>query len=581
MVRSFSLTAVFLSFFSIIPAAAQDEALSLPEKIDAAMGPVTDVAGRIVFWGFPVGGGLTLPFVLIVLAGTAVFLTIYFKFINLRGFGIALRTAKAKYTDPKAPGEITHFQALSAALSATVGLGNIAGVAVAIGLGGPGATFWMIVMGLCGMTTKFAECTLGVKYRKIDSRGHVHGGAMYYLRDGLRERGMGGLGSVLAVLFAIFVIGGAFGAGNMFQANQAFSQFSGTFLPEGAGGGNAPFIFGVVLAVLVGLVIIGGIVSIARVTSFLVPFMCGIYVLAALVIIFSNIGEILPAFGLIIKSAFSAEAVGGGIVGVLIQGIKRAAFSNEAGLGSAPIAHSAVKTDKPASEGFVALLEPFIDTVVVCTMTALVIIITGTWQISGTVNGEQGVPVFKSPAATEQLRTIENGQFVHTRESKGDYLEVIGLVSKKDRSATEINGWIPADSLENMGGVTVTSMAFESVIGWFPTILAIAVMLFAFSTMISWSYYGEQGVNYLFSSFGEKGTNIAVVVYKVVFCICIVFGASASLGNVINLSDALVFAMVLPNMVGVYLLLPVVKREAESYIEHVKAVDAGEAQETN
>ena len=576
MVRLFSSIAVFLSLFASLPASAQEGELNLPERIDAAMGPVTDFAGNLVFWGFPVGGGLTLPLVLIVLAGTAVFLTVYFKFINLRCFGIALRTAKSKYTDPNAPGQITHFQALSAALSATVGLGNIAGVAVAIGLGGPGATFWMIVMGLCGMTTKFAECTLGVKYRKIDSRGRVHGGAMYYLRDGLKERGLGPVGAVLAVVFAIFVIGGAFGAGNMFQANQAYSQFAGTFLPESAAGGNAPVYFGIVLAVLVGLVIIGGIVSIARVTSFLVPFMCGIYVLAALVIIFANLGEVLPAFGLIVSSAFNAESVGGGIVGVLIQGVKRAAFSNEAGLGSAPIAHSAVKTDKPASEGFVALLEPFIDTVVVCTMTALVIIITGTWQISGTVNGEEGVPVFKSPAATEQLRTIENGQFVHTRESKGDYLEVIGLVSKKDRTATEINGWIPADSLENMGGVTVTSMAFESVISWFPTILAVAVMLFAFSTMISWSYYGEQGVNYLFSSFGEKGTNIAVVVYKVVFCICIVFGASASLGNVINLSDALVFAMVLPNMVGVYFLLPVIKREAESYIAHAKAVDRGQ-----
>lgn len=577
MSRLFPLIAVLLVLFSVLPAPAQEEELSIPEKIDAAMGPVTEFAGGVVFFGIPVGGGLKVPFVLIVLAGTAVFLTIYFKFINIRGFGIALRTAKSKYTDPNAPGEITHFQALSAALSATVGLGNIAGVAVAIGLGGPGATFWMIVMGLCGMSTKFAECTLGVKYRKIDSRGRVHGGAMYYLRDGLGERGMGGIGSILAVMFAIFVIGGAFGAGNMFQANQAFSQFAGTFLPENAAGGNAPFIFGIVLAILVGLVIIGGIVSIARVTSFLVPFMCGIYVLAALVIIFTNLSEVLPAFGLIIKSAFSAEAVGGGIIGVLIQGIKRAAFSNEAGLGSAPIAHSAVKTDKPASEGFVALLEPFIDTVVVCTMTALVIIITGTWQISGSVSGEEGTPVFKSPAATEQLRTIEAGQFVHTRESKGDYLEVIGLVSKKDRTATEINGWIPADSLENMGGVTVTSMAFESVIGWFPTILAIAVMLFAFSTMISWSYYGEQGVNYLFSGLGEKGTNIAVIVYKVVFCVCIVFGASASLGNVINLSDALVFAMVLPNMVGLYLLLPVIKSEADSYMDHVKAVDAGES----
>lgn len=575
MIRIFSLVALLLTFISSISASAQDaEKQSLADKIDTAMGPITQIASDLVFWGIPVGEGLVLPVVLIVLGGTAVFLTVYFRFINLRGFGIALRTARGKYTAPGAPGQITHFQALSAALSATVGLGNIAGVAVAIGLGGPGATFWMIVMGLCGMTTKFAECTLGVKYRKIDKHGRVRGGAMYYLRDGLRERGLGGIGSVLAVIFAIFVIGGAFGAGNMFQANQAFSQFSGTFLPDAAAGGNAPVYFGVVLAVLVGLVIIGGIVSIARVTAFLVPLMCGIYVAAALVIIFSNLDGVIPALGLIVESAFSADAVGGGIVGVLIQGIKRAAFSNEAGLGSAPIAHSAVKTDRAASEGFVALLEPFIDTVVVCTMTALVIIITGTWQVSGSVIGND-VSLVKAPDSTEVVQKVDEGQLVHIRDTKGDFVEVTSLVSSDDRSATKVDGWIPAASMAPMGGVTVTSMAFESVITWFPTILAIAVMLFAFSTMISWSYYGEQGVTYLFSFLGEDKIQIPVVIYKLVFCLLIIVGSSATLGNVINLSDALVFAMVLPNMVGVYLLLPVIKREADSYLAHVKAVDEG------
>jgi len=576
MTRTLFLVALLFTLISSIPASAQGvETQTIADKIDNAMGPVTKIASDIVFWGIPVGNGLVLPVVLIVLGGTAVFLTIYFKFINLRGFGIALRTTKSKYTNPNAAGQITHFQALSAALSATVGLGNIAGVAVAIGLGGPGATFWMILMGICGMTTKFAECTLGVKYRKIDSQGRVRGGAMYYLRDGLRERGMGGIGSVLAVLFAIFVIGGAFGAGNMFQANQAFSQFSGTFLPADAGA-NAPLYFGIVLAVLVGMVIIGGIVSIARVTAFLVPLMCGIYVAAALVIIFMNLDGILPAFQLILKSAFSAEAVGGGIIGVLIQGIKRAAFSNEAGLGSAPIAHAAVKTDRPASEGFVALLEPFIDTVVVCTMTALVIIITGTWQVSGAITGD-GVTMVKSPDSTEAVQQIKGGQLVHTRNAEGDFVEVTSLVSSDDQSATTVEGWIPAASLEPMGGVTVTSMAFESVITWFPTILAIAVMLFAFSTMISWSYYGEQGVAYLFSFLGEEKVQIPIVIYKVVFCLLIIVGSSASLGNVINLSDALVFAMVLPNMVGIYLLLPVIKREADSYMAHVKAVDSGKS----
>ena len=567
-----------------------DENLKLSERIDRRVESVNKVASGIVFYSIPVGGEMKVPIVLILLGFTAVFLTIYFGFINVRGFGVALRTARGKYTDPSAQGEITHFQALTAALSATVGLGNIAGVAVAIGLGGPGATFWMILMGLCGMTTKFAECTLGVKYRRIDKKGKVHGGAMYYLRDGFKEIGIQPIGSVLAVLFAIFVIGGAFGAGNMFQANQAYSQFGGTFLPVPEAGAdtswmaaNSKVIFGVILAILVGLVIIGGIVSIARVTSLLVPLMCGVYVAAALFIIFTNLGEVIPAFGLIFKSAFSAEAVGGGIIGVLIQGIKRAAFSNEAGLGSAPIAHSAVKTDRPASEGFVALLEPFIDTVVVCTMTALVIIITGTWQVSGEI-GPDGATLTTEPGSSEVVKNLEPGNYVHTRnsESIGEdddavaYNEVIGIISAEDRSETKINGWVESSAIIPKGGVTVTSMSFETAFSWFPKILAISVLLFAFSTMISWSYYGEQGVVYLFSFLEEEKRQIPVVVYKVVFCLLIIVGSSATLDNVLGLSDALVFAMVAPNLIGLYFLLPVIKKEANSYLEHVKAVDRGE-----
>jgi len=548
---------------------------SLAESIDQGVEPVANFADKWVFWGPSIKEGLAVPLVLVLLAGTAVFLTIYFKFINLRGFGVALRTAKLKYTDPNAPGEITHFQALSAALSATVGLGNIAGVAVAIGIGGPGATFWMILMGLCGMTTKFAECTLGVKYRKIDRKGKVRGGAMYYLRDGLKELGAGPVGAVLAVLFAIFVIGGAFGAGNMFQANQAFSQFSSTFLPAAtAESGNTPVVFGAILAVLVGLVIIGGIVSIARVTAFLVPFMCGIYVLAALVIIVTNLGEVAPAFATIFKSAFGPEAAAGGFIGVLIQGVKRAAFSNEAGLGSAPIAHSAVKTTEPASEGFVALLEPFIDTVVVCTMTALVIIITGTWQVSGEIAND-GVNLVSAPGSTEVVQPLDKGQYIHTRESEEGFKEVIGLVSRDGHDATPVSGWVDAEAINGKGGVGVTSLAFESVIGWFPYILAVAVVLFAFSTMISWSYYGEQGIIYLFSFLDEDKIKIPVVIYKVVFCLLIIVGSSATLGNILKLSDALVFAMVAPNLIGVYLLLPVIKREMNSYLAHVKEVDSG------
>ena len=562
---------------------AAPEILSLDQKINLAVEDAAKVAGDWIFYGPDVSDGIKfrkpgapgvmiLPIVLVVLGGTAVFLTIYFKFINLRGFGIAFRTVRGKYTEKDAPGQITHFQALSAALSATVGLGNIGGVAIAVGVGGPGATFWMILMGLCGMTTKFAECTLGVKYRRIQKDGKVKGGAMYYLRDGFKEIGMGPIGTVLAILFAIFVIGGAFGAGNMYQSNQAFSQLSNSM----AGGELNPYVFGSVLAVLVGLVIIGGIVWIARVTAFLVPFMCGIYMLAALVIILTNLGDVVPAISTILSSAFSNEAVTGGLIGVLIQGIRRAAFSNEAGLGSAPIAHSAVKTNRPASEGFVALLEPFVDTVVVCTMTALVIVITGTWQVSGEINKED-INLVTAPGSTEVVQPLDQGQYVHLRESKEGFAEVINLVSSDFETVEPVSGWVDSAAVGDKKGVPVTSMAFGSKISWFPIILTIAVVMFAFSTMISWSYYGQQGVMYLFSFLDEDKIKIPVVIYKVIFCGLVVVGATASLTNVLNLSDAMIFAMVIPNLIGLYFLLPVVSRETKSYLEHVKKIDKGES----
>jgi len=567
----------------------------LSEKIDEVVQPLADSAVELIFEpGIPVKfGGVDqkIPFILILLGGTAVFLTFYFKFINLRGFRIAYRTIRGKYTDPDAPGQITHFQALTAALSATVGLGNIGGVAVAISLGGPGATFWMIVLGFCGMTSKFAECTLGVKFRRIDSEGRAHGGAMYYLRDGLKDLKIGPirfrlLGTILALAFALFVIGGAFGAGNMYQANQAFSQFSGTWVSPEEGSFLAEYfqqIFGGVMAVLVGLVIIGGIVWIARVTSFLVPFMCGIYVLTALIIILTNVGEVIPAFGLIIKSAFSAQAVSGGIVGVLIQGIQRATFSNEAGLGSAAIAHAAVKTNRPASEGMVALLGPFIDTVVVCTCTALVIVITGAWRVNGEVNADN-INLVQEPGASEVVEPISKGQFVHIRnrketgegESAKKWIEVIGLVSSDNRSEKEIHGWVSGDAISENKGVQLTSMAFGTAFSWFPEVLSIAVLLFAFSTMISWSYYGEQGVIYLFGFLDAKQVRVPVLIYKIVFCGMIIVGASASLDNIINLSDSMVFAMAIPNLIGLYLLLPVIKKELSSYLAHAEKVDAKE-----
>jgi AGCS family alanine or glycine:cation symporter len=472
---------------------------SLDERINKAVEPATKMIGDIVFWTVKIDDK-DVPFVLIWLVIGAMIFTIYFRFISIRGFKLALDIVRGKYTDPHEKGEVSHFQALTAALSGTVGLGNIAGVAVAISLGGPGATFWMIVAGLLGMSSKFVECTLGVKYRQIDAEGKTYGGPMYYLSQGFAEKGLGGIGKILAVFFAIMCIGGSIGGGNMFQINQAYQQFVGVTGGETSWWTGKGWLFGLIIAIIVGVVIIGGIRSIARITAKIVPFMCGIYVAAAVVILLTNLGEIPSAMRQIFGDAFSGDAIAGGVIGVMIQGFKRAAFSNEAGIGSASIAHSAVRTENPASEGLVSLLEPFIDTVVVCTMTALVIIITGTWTSAG-----------------------------------------------------------------DIGGVGVTSAAFESVISWFPLILAVAVILFAFSTMIAWSYYGEQSWVYLFGR-----SHSSRLTYKFIFCFFIVVGAAMSLSNVIDFSDAMIFAMCFPNVIGLYVLMPKVRVELDNYMTKIK-----------
>lgn len=384
------------------------ETESVQEKINNAFLPVVSFLDKVIFWDPFHSLGLydniirnssgeilenangtnkttKIPIVVVWLVLGAIFFTIRMKFINIRGFKHAISLVKGDYDDPNDKGEVSHFQALTTALSATVGLGNIAGVAIAIAVGGPGATFWMIVAGLLGMSSKFVECTLGVKYRKVDENGEVSGGPMYYLRDGLAKYNAGGLGKVLAVLFAILCIGGSFGGGNMFQANQAY-EILGAQFPMMAD--NGP-LFGVILAILVGAVIIGGIKSIANVTDKIVPFMAVLYVGAALVVIFANFGQIGSVFVLIFDGAFNSDAALGGVIGVLIQGFRRAAFSNEAGVGSASIAHAAAKTNEPISEGIVSLLEPLIDTVVICTMTALVIIITGHHADTGGLGGVQ------------------------------------------------------------------------------------------------------------------------------------------------------------------------------------------------
>lgn len=550
-------------------------AKSFDDTVNDFFQPITDFLNTVIFVSFSFtlnGEVINLPIVLVILIGGALYFTFYFKFVNFRKFGLSLDIVRGKYTDPNDSGEVSHFQALTAALSGTVGLGNIAGVAIAISIGGPGATFWMIMAGLIGMSSKFVECTLGVKYREVAEDGTVFGGPMYYLSKGFAGLQMiiGGkpvnyasMGKFLATIFAIACIGGSFGGGNMFQVNQAYQQLNNitasTIASDQLGSDlvgskvfnvdslgfpfevksvngdqvvlatiptqaapttvestvpattftesfrtkpldNFGWLIGIIFAVLVGIVIIGGIKSIAKVTDKIVPFMVGVYILAALVVLGANFAEIPSAFGQIFEGAFTGAGIGGGLVGVLIQGFRRAAFSNEAGIGSASIAHSAVKTSNPVSEGLVALLEPFIDTVLVCTMTALVIVVTGMHEVTGT----------------------------------GD-------------------------------GIALTSDAFESVIGWFPYMLVVAVVLFAFSTMVTWSYYGMQAWSYLFG----KSRSVQVS-YKVIFCLMVIVGAASQLDAVIGFSDAMIFAMLFPNMIGLVFLAPVVRNELNVYLEKIR-----------
>ncbi len=489
-------------------ASAQEEALSLDDRVNAVFSDVTGPYVSFIFMPFP---GTDFPWIVMWLVVAATIFTIYFGFVQFRFFGHAIALVKGDYSDPNDAGEVSHFQALATALSGTVGLGNIAGVAVAIGIGGPGATFWMIVAGLLGMASKFTECTLGVKYRNEYPDGTVSGGPMYYMQKGFDELGLPG-GRILAILFAVFCILGALGGGNMFQANQAHAQISGIV-------GDYPgVITGLVFAGVVFAVIVGGIKSIAHVTEKIVPFMGLLYVGAALIVLIANYDMIGAAFGQIFAGAFTGLGVAGGLVGALIQGFRRAAFSNEAGVGSAAIAHSAVRTNEPITEGFVSLLEPLIDTVVICTMTALVITISG-----------------------QLITDPETGRFV--LDEAGAAIRTIGDTS----------------------GVALTSAAFATAIWWFPYVLALAVVLFAFSTMISWSYYGLKAWTYLF---GEGRTS--ELTFKVIFCIFTVIGAAASLGPVIDFSDAMIFSMAVVNIFALYFLMKLVKRELDSYSDRLR-----------
>ncbi|CAN5127751.1 alanine/glycine:cation symporter family protein [soil metagenome] len=451
----------------------------------------------VMFWDETV----RLPFVVLWLVIAAVFLTFRMGFINFRAFRHAVNVTRGKYTDPREQGEVSHFQALSAALSATVGLGNIAGVAIAVSIGGPGATFWMILAGLLGMSTKFTECTLGQQYREVRPDGRIMGGAMFYLSRGLAEKNLPRLGKFLAIFFSILCIGGSFGGGNAFQVNQSLNAVQET-IPFF---GDRQWLYGLIMAFFVGIVIIGGIRRIAEVASKIVPLMVGVYVLAAIVILFDNFALIPSAFGLIFSSAFQPDAAYGGFIGALVVGFQRAAFSNEAGAGSAAIAHAAAKTEYPVREGIVALLEPFIDTVVVCTMTALVIVITG---------------AYNNPAY--------------------------------------------ADLIASRAGAALTSRAMGEHLTWFPYILSAAVLLFAYSTMISWSYYGERCWAYMFGD----GTS---QIYRILFVIFVFLGSVITSVQVLEFGDLMILGMAIPNLLGIYLLHGKVKAELDQYWGKYKA----------
>ena len=495
----FSMKPIFYPFLFMIPffasASEPSRVMGWEATIDSFFGQyIVGPLAALLFWPIP---GVDMPLVVAWLLGGALFFTFKMGFVNIRLFRHAIDLVRGKYDDQKQVGEVTHFQALTTALSATVGLGNIAGVAIAIGTGGPGATFWMILVGFLGMSSKFTECTLGQKYRKIRKDGRIMGGAMHYLSQGLKDKKLAGLGGFLAGLFCLLCIGGSFGGGNAFQVVQSLDMIK-SVVPVLQ---HQPWIYGILMAVMVGLVILGGIKSIARVASYIVPFMCGIYLLACLFILITHISEIPAAVALMFEQAFSPDAAFGGFLGVLIIGVKRAVFSNEAGIGSAAIAHSAAKVSDPVEEGVVALLEPFIDTIVVCSMTALVIIITG---------------AYLDPAN--------------------------------------------ADLIANNQGGALTSAAMAGVIPWFPYVLALAVFLFAFSTMISWSYYGERCWVYLF---GDGSS----MIYKFLFLLFAFLGSVITATNILDFSDLMILGMAFPNILGLLILSSVVKNDLNNYLK--------------
>ena len=483
---------------SMTPLASVVMSTSFDEILERNFGPFAEWIAAKVFYTVPLLGA-DVPLIVGWLVVAGAFFTFWLKFLNVRGMKHAVNLVRGKYTPADATGEVTHFMALATALSSTVGLGNIAGVAVAISIGGPGAAFWMVVAGFLGMSTKMAECMLAVKYRHVHEDGTVSGGPMYYLRDGLAERGFTTVGKILAATWAAFMMLAAIGT-NTFQSNQSTQQLVNVVGDESWLSENR-WAIGITMAVLVALVIIGGIKSIARVTSVLVPFMAILYMLGCLVVILANIGGVPGAIAQIVTGAFSPEGVAGGVIGALIVGFQRATFSNSAGVGDAAIAHSTVKTNRPATEGFVASLEPFVDTIIVCSATAITIVVTGTWR------------------TTDQV-----------------------------------------------SGVTLTSRSFATVVDWFPYVLTVAVLLFAFSTILSNAYYGMKGFGYLL---GDNRT--AEMVYKAIFLCFTVIGAAAALAPVVLFTDSVFFLLALANVIGLYFLAKVVRREFSDYWGQLQA----------
>ncbi len=473
-----------------------DQSQSLADAINNTLTPVSNFVSSIIFYSVNVAG-VSVPLVVVWLIGAGIILTFALRFINLRGFRHGWHLVfnpREHLKDDPVDGEISHFQALSAALSGTVGLGNIASVPVAIALGGPGAIFWMILAGFFGMSAKFAECALAVKYRKVQPDGRTLGGPMFYIEAVFSRHGLKTVGKGAAIFFAIMAMGASV---SVFQVNQAHAQFANVT------GISAPLAFGIIMSIGVAYIILGGIKRIGGVARLIVPVMGVLYVGSALIILALNIPAIPAAIATIFESAFGLDAAGGGLIGALINGVRRATYSSEAGVGSAAIAHSAVKTNEPLTEGYVALLEPFIDTVVVCTLTGLVVIVTGVYE--------------------------------------------------------------PFLFNQNVVGIEITSAAFESAFGWFPYVLLLASVMFAFSTLVSWAFYGSQAAAYLFGP--SKRTD---VIFKLTLCFLLSTGAAVSLSAIINFIDSMLFAMAIPNIIALYLLLPELKRDVKAYEAKIK-----------